>query len=274
LADTDGQVVGVVRMQVRQSEGLNFAVAGDEILAFLADEASSSAAAEPAAPAPIRADLAGASIAPPIVQPGQPLTLTYVITNNGNPATIVLGASLRPSTGGTWLSDPTNDKTVTLQSGTNTYTRIFLVPAGLAPGSYDVAWGLLGTDMQTSYGLRVDKAGVQLGESRQIVVGTVQTVRQFYALIGSQNYRAAWNLLSPKYQSTTTYTKWVAGYQNTKSVVLTTADPVGSTWVSISVQATDLAAGRLVSRTFQGTWSLTFIDGAWRLDVGNIHQAN
>jgi hypothetical protein len=128
--------------------------------------------------------------------------------------------------------------------------------------------------MQTSYGLRVEKAGVQVGGSGQIALGTVQTVRQFYALIGSQNYGAAWNLLSPKYQSTTTYSKWVAGYQNTKSVVLTTANPVDSTSVSVSVQATDLAVGGLVSRTFQGTWSLTLIDGTWGLDVGNIHQAN
>jgi hypothetical protein len=35
LADGDGQVIGVVRMQVRQSEGLNFVVARDEVAAFL-----------------------------------------------------------------------------------------------------------------------------------------------------------------------------------------------------------------------------------------------
>ncbi len=274
LADTDGEVVGVVRMQVRQSEGLNFAVAGDEVLAFLADQPDSSAAAQPSAGEVIRAELVDTSVGPPMVQPGQSLTLTYGIRNSGNPATLVLGASLRPASGGAWLSDPADDKTITLQSGTNTYARTFAVPAGLEPGIYEVAWGLLGTDMQTSYGLRVESAGVQVEAPRQISVGTVQTVREFYALIASQNYAAAWNLLSPKYQSSTTYSMWIAGYQNTRSVSLTNANAVDSNSVSVSVQATDLEGGRLVSKTFQGTWSLILIDGTWRLDVGSIRQTN
>src|SRR3954468_19867872 len=69
-------------------------------------------------------------------------------------------------------TNPADDKTVTLQSGTSTYTRTFVVPTGTGPGSYDVAWGFLGTDMQTSYGLRVKDAGVQVGAPRQIAVGS------------------------------------------------------------------------------------------------------
>jgi hypothetical protein len=274
LADAEGQVIGVVRMQVRQSEGLNFAVASDEASAFLAETGPAPATPAQSATAS-KPDLTGTSATPRSVTPGQIITLTYVIGYSGKPATIVLGASIRPASGGAWVSDPARDATVTLRPGSNTYSRTFSVPPGLEPGSYDIAWGLLGTDLRTSYGLRVDSGGLQVTGPGRAIVGPIDTVRQFYALIDAENYAAAWSLLSPTYQSTTTYGRWVAGYQNTRSVTLTSANAVDATTVSVSVRATDSEGGsRLVSKTFEGTWSLTFVDGAWKLNVGNIRQVS
>jgi putative serine protease PepD len=165
LADADGQVIGLVRMQVRQSEGLNFAVASDEITAFLAGEGSASAAAEQSA-VTIKPDLTDTSAAPRVLVPGRALTLTYIISYVGQPANIVLGASIRPTSGGAWMSDPSGDITVTLRPGQNTYSRGFSLPPELAPGGYDIAWGLLGTDMQTNYGLQVETGGLRVTARR------------------------------------------------------------------------------------------------------------
>lgn len=137
-----------------------------------------------------------------------------------------------------------------------------------------MAWGLLGTDMQTSYGLQVEPAGLQVTARGAPAVGPIDTVRQFYALIGTRNYAAAWALLSPRYQATTTYPNWVAGYQNTRSVMLAAVNAVDPTTVAVSVLATDSEGGRLVPKTFQGTWAVVFLNDAWRLDAGKIRQVN
>ena len=273
LADADGQVIGVVRMQVRQSEGLNFAVASDEVTAFLADQEPSPLQPRPNPP-PIKPELSDTSAAPRTVAPGQSLTLTYVITYDGTPAPVVLGASIRPAPGGAWVSDPADDSTVTLRQGRNSFSRSFSVPADQATGTYDIAWGLLGTDLQTSYDLRVEPAGLQVVRPGQAVTGPVDTVKQFYALLAAQNYAAAWALLSSRYQATTSYTMWVAGYANTQSVALISATSVDPTSVAVSVVATDNEAGRRVVKTFEGTWALMLQNGAWKLDVGRIRQAS
>ena len=57
--------------------------------------------------------------------------------------TLMLGATLFPaglSNGGT--SDPTNDRTVNLPQGAASVGRAFALPAGLAPGDYDLVMAL------------------------------------------------------------------------------------------------------------------------------------
>jgi hypothetical protein len=202
------------------------------------------------------------------------MTLTYVIAYDGDPTSIVLGAPIRAVGGGTWINDPSHDTTVSLRPGRNTYSRTFTVPLGIAPGSYDIVWGLLGTDMQTSYGLQVEASGLHVADAGRPVARPVDVVRQFYELIDARNYAAAWALLSTRYQATTTYANWEAGYRNTRSVMLAAANPVDSMTVAISVFATDNEAGRLVPKKFEGTWAVIFIDGAWKLDLGKIRQVS
>ncbi len=277
LADADGRVVGVVRAQVRESVGLNFAVAADEVTAFLEGGSSEQSTTRSATPA-IKPDLVAGAVSPRMPAAGGLLSLTYDINYSGAPVSLVLGASLRPVGGGGWISDPPSDATVRLQPGRNSYTRTFRVPADLQAGSYDVAFGLLGTDMQTSYGLRVETAAIQIvGRSGQSAVGPADAVRQFYVLVDARNYAAAWAMLSPKYQATTDYTTWVSGYQTTRSVRSTAVELVAqagsSATVAVSVLAIDAEGARLVTRKYEGTWAVVLLDGMWRLDLGKIRQA-
>jgi Domain of unknown function (DUF4352) len=94
------------------------------------------------------------------VSQGRPVTLTYQIVNPGpSSVPIILGASIRPAGTTTWIDDPSNDRRVDVPPGTGTFSRVFQVSASASTGSYDVSWGLIGTDMKTSYGV-VTRQGV------------------------------------------------------------------------------------------------------------------
>lgn len=152
LADSQGRVVGVVTFGVRDAVGLNFALSSDEVQAFLNASAASpedmTATGVPfAAP-----ELTTTTLSPRVADPGALITLEYEITYHGDPLPLILGASVRLP-GGAWISDPAGDVQVTLRPGRSSYTRQLRLPPTSAPGAYDVAWGLLGTDGQTSYGL-------------------------------------------------------------------------------------------------------------------------
>ncbi|HZO25498.1 MAG TPA: hypothetical protein VFH48_05835 [Chloroflexota bacterium] len=93
--------------------------------------------------------LSAHAIAQRMVAAGNLITLTYKVTNPGStPATAILGASIRPSSGGPWINDPANDKRLTFPPGTSSHTRVFRVPIGTPAGRYDVAWGLFGDGRQ------------------------------------------------------------------------------------------------------------------------------
>lgn len=77
---------------------------------------------------------------------GDTVTVKYDI-ENGTPQSmfIGLGVSMKPSTAPSWSSafiDPAHDVTAAVEPGGSSHTRFFTLPADLAPGSYDVAWGL------------------------------------------------------------------------------------------------------------------------------------
>jgi hypothetical protein len=42
--------------------------------------------------------------------------------------------------------------------------------------------------------------------------------------------------------------------------------------VAFTVVSSDATASGTVSKTFQGTWLVKLVDGAWKLDVPNIRQ--
>jgi hypothetical protein len=281
LADTQGQTVGVVRFGVADATGLNFAIASDEVAAFLQESATAPAAPVPTASKPAKPGLGTVGLAGSSVPQGQPLTLTYQIVNPGSVSVaMILGASIRPVGTSRWIDDPPNDKRVDAPPGTATFSRIFQVPASASPGSYDIAWGLIGTDLQTSYGL-VTKPGVLTVTSGQAVPVAPasdprSTVTQFYDAIGAHDLQTAWGLLSPRFQSTQNYNTWTNGYAQTRSAHVTDARVVdqspGKATVSFTLMSVDDQNGKSVPKTFQGTWQLVQMDGKWRLDVPNITQ--
>lgn len=80
---------------------------------------------------------------------GDTITVRYDIENGtGQLMYIGLGVSMKPASARSWISafiDPAHDVTAAVPPGSSSHTRYFGLPAGLAPGSYDVAWGLKDT---------------------------------------------------------------------------------------------------------------------------------
>jgi hypothetical protein len=134
-----------IRMQVRQSEGLNFAVASDEVAGFFAGRALPSATAGHSAFVDQTRLDRHVRCEPRTLAPVQALTTTYFISHDGESAK---WCSARRSTGGSvWISDPPDDAKVTLGPGRRAYGRTSYVTASIVAGAYDLAWGLLGTDI-------------------------------------------------------------------------------------------------------------------------------
>src|SRR5205807_3733608 len=90
LADSQGQIVGVVTFRVREAVGLNLALASDEVQAFLNSSAASAAdAAVVATPAP-RPELTSTTFLPRVADPGALITLNYEITYGGGLLPLIL----------------------------------------------------------------------------------------------------------------------------------------------------------------------------------------
>jgi putative serine protease PepD len=288
VADVQGRLVGVATWGVRGSVGLNFAVASDEVAAFLEGGGSAPPPASAPAASGVRPELSGHGASQRIVAPGGSVSLSYEVTNSGGaPVDAVLGASIRPAGGGQWIDDPANDRPVNVSPGKATYTRTFQVPGGTATGSYDVAWGLFSPDKQKSYGLEVEPGILSVGGAAAPApapsqptapsgAGPADAVRQHYSAINARDFATAWNLLSPRFQSTQSYNTWVNGFSTTRSVQLTSVSTVselpGSATVAVTIVSTDASGAGTVTRTFQGTWTVVQIGGAWKLDAASIRQ--
>jgi hypothetical protein len=78
--------------------------------------------------------------------PGDTVTVRYDIENGtGRLLYLGLGVSMKLSTASSWgsaITDPAHDVTAAVAPGSSSHTRYFTLPATLAPGAYDVAWGL------------------------------------------------------------------------------------------------------------------------------------
>lgn len=103
------------------------------------------------------------------------------------------------------------------------------------------------------------------------------TVEKFYELLSAKNYADAYNnFLSRDYRATHPYNGWVAGYGNTVSFTVTTADlPDGR--VKVDITAIDkTASGGRVTKKFTGSWTLVWYSTArvkqWVLDKGQFVQ--
>ena len=101
-------------------------------------------------------------------------------------------------------------------------------------------------------------------------------VTRFYRAIGARDLEAAWEFLSPRFQGTIAYEKWLEGYATTRGAEVTSATTSSQTNSSAAVEVTvvsiDVIEGRRVSKTFQGSWTLVSVGGQWRLDRPSIRQ--
>src|SRR4051812_31679431 len=94
--------------------------------------------------------LTGVAVSPASVAAGGSLTLSFTVSSP-SAQQVTLGAGIRPSGGG-WIYDGANDRTVTVQAGTSVVTRPFAVPANEAAGAHDVIFGLWSPGFGTQYG--------------------------------------------------------------------------------------------------------------------------
>jgi hypothetical protein len=74
---------------------------------------------------------------PATASPGQTFSIYYNL--QATPAmSLMLGASLRPSSGGAWIDDPAHDRKVNVNAGSNNVFRLFSLPGNAAYGDYDI----------------------------------------------------------------------------------------------------------------------------------------
>jgi hypothetical protein len=81
-----------------------------------------------------------------IFSPWSTITFKYSIHNPfaNKFEDVRLGAQIRTNNPqGTWIDDRANDKVITLNSGTNGYSRIFWIPYSISTGNYDAHWVIL-----------------------------------------------------------------------------------------------------------------------------------
>jgi hypothetical protein len=148
-----------------------------------------------------------------------------------------------------------------------------------AAGSYDVAWGLMSPDMQTSYGLESRRNVLTVtGSQAAAAAGPQVVVTHFYSAIGAHDLQTAWNLLSSRARSNQDFTTWSKGYATTRSAQLSDVKVVSQAAdqakVSFTLQSVDVEGGNTTTKTFQGSWQLLQSNGAWFLDTASIHQVS
>ena len=90
------------------------------------------------------------------VQPGEGVTLTYVIANlNSFDHDVILGASIY-SDPAQHIHSPSHDLAVTIKPGIHRLTRAFTIPPDATPGHYTMLWGVMKTDLSAYYVLQKD----------------------------------------------------------------------------------------------------------------------
>ncbi len=211
----------------------------------------------------LRSSLQNVTVSPTDVVPGGTFTMTYTLT--AAPAfDLMLGASIAPVNTTNYISDPPNDNKVSVTPGSNQVTRSFTVPAGTAPGFYDVLATLYydtDNNNQINTGdFRMDRVRYSL----LVSVGVTGIERVDNVIPGEfaleQNYPNPFN-------PSTTFTFQLAEYS---TVSLRVFDLIGKEVASIVDE--DLAAGR-----YQADWDASALSSGiyfYRLEATGSNGAN
>ncbi|HST05215.1 MAG TPA: hypothetical protein VLQ48_10830, partial [Chloroflexia bacterium] len=103
-------------------------------------------------PVPTAPTLLSAAVGPNPALPASSVVLTYTVYSPTSQQ-VSLGAAMRQNgTNNPFLSDPINDRIVSLSVGNNTVIRYFALP-NVSNVSYDFQWGLWSAGFGTQYGL-------------------------------------------------------------------------------------------------------------------------
>jgi len=211
----------------------------------------------------LRSSLQNVTASPTDVVPGGTFTLTYTLTA-GPAFDLMLGASIAPTGTTNYISDPPNDNKVSVTAGSNQVTRSFTVPAGTAPGFYDVLATLY---YDTDNNNQINTGDFRMDRVRYSIlvsVGVTGIERVDNVIPGEfaleQNYPNPFN-------PSTTFTFQIAEYSKVRLRVF---DSLGKEVASIVNE--DLAAGR-----YQTEWDASAISSGiyfYRLEATGINGEN
>ena len=278
LADGQGSVIGVVTWGVNDSPGLNFAVASDEVLAFLAGgdapppptvpsvPANTQPPSTPSAPSNVwtvilHGDLSSEAEALNRVRKAAtdfPDTGVLLSTNYPN---------LRP---GFWVvyAGKYDNESSAARAASSARDKGY-------PGAYP-RW--LGQEPPPTIGTSREVPTTAVPSPASSRDDPADAVQQFYAHIGSRNFQAAWQMLGPSFRAKNEYNGWVKGFESTRSVqtssATTTSQSGDKAVVDITINSVDAIGSRTEAKTFGGSWDLVRVDGAWKLETPHIRQTN
>lgn len=106
-----------------------------------------------------------------------------------------------------------------------------------------------------------------------------QTVLDFYNYIGSKKYLAAWEYLSPQWKQAAPYNQWVAGYADTVSTQVDSAEVIGQVsdnakqaTVRVYLTAKSRQGSRILTEKFSGEITLVRQGVFWALDESSVKK--
>ena len=95
------------------------------------------------------------SVTPTTASPRTTLIINYTIHNpTSQPIDVLLGCSIQKAGTNTWIHNESNDKIVNVVPDTGNYSRIFVLPSDIEPGTYNMAWGLWNLNFTTQYDVK------------------------------------------------------------------------------------------------------------------------
>lgn len=136
-------------------------------------------------------------------------------------------------------------------------------------------------DLSTKYGVAYSSpsaapttspnSSTQVGLARS--ASPSEAVRKFYSLLNSRDFAAAYAMTSNALRSGTTFDAWRAGYSTTLSSNAQVSETDDASNVRVTLTARDKTSAGVLTRTFNGRWSLVSDNqGGWLLDDGRFTQ--
>jgi hypothetical protein len=111
-------------------------------------------------------------------------------------------------------------------------------------------------------------------DERGIPEAIPQTVERFYQLLNERQFRDAYTFLSPDFQATNPYDRWVEGFANTTEIRAEAALIPGQNAATVNLTVTERTASGQSTRRFSGRWNVIWSSPArqWLLHQPQITE--